>query len=241
MNIIVVKDYLEMSRKAAHMVVGQILQKPETVLGLATGSSPIGMYDELVKFYKEGMISFKDVVTFNLDEYIGLEPSHEESYAYFMKKNFFGRIDIKEKNHHIPSGMAKDIEEECEKYDRMIAAAGGIDFQVLGIGRNGHIGFNEPDIKFEAMTHKIKLDEQTISDNARFFDSIDEVPRYAITMGVKTIMQSRGIILLATGAEKAQAVAGMVHGKITPELPASVLQLHPNVTVIVDEAAAKGV
>lgn len=241
MNIIVVKDYLEMSRKAAHMVVGQILQKPETVLGLATGSSPIGMYDELVKFYKEGMISFKEVVTFNLDEYIGLEPSHEESYAYFMKSNFFEKIDIKEENYHIPFGMAKDIEEECAEYDKMIAKAGGIDFQVLGIGRNGHIGFNEPDIKFEAMTHKIHLDEQTISDNARFFESIDEVPRYAITMGVKTIMQSRGIILLATGAEKAQAVAGMVHGKITPELPASVLQLHPNVTVIVDEAAAKGV
>lgn len=238
MNILIVKDYEEMSRKAAHMVVGQILQKPGTVLGLATGSSPIGLYRELIKFYNEGMISFGEVVTFNLDEYIGLDRQHKESYAYFMEENLFRHIDIRPENHHIPSGNESTVEQESRQYDRMIAEAGGIDFQILGIGRNGHIGFNEPDIKFEAKTHRIQLDEQTISDNARFFSSIDEVPKSAITMGVKTIMQSRGIILLAFGQEKAKAVQGMIEGCITPELPASVLQLHPNVTVIADEAAA---
>lgn len=238
MNIIKVKDYKEMSKKAAHLFVGQILQKPDSVLGLATGSTPVGLYKELVRFYKEGMIDFEKVISFNLDEYLNLDPSHDQSYARFMKENLFGHINIKEENHHIPSGMARDHEAECLRYEALIADAGGIDLQILGIGRNGHIGFNEPDIKFEAVTHVVQLDEQTISDNARFFNHIDDVPKTAISMGIKTIMQSRGIILLASGIEKADAVAGMVSGKITPELPASVLQLHPNVTVIVDEAAA---
>ncbi len=238
MNIIVVKDYKEMSRKAAHLFVGQILQKPDSVLGLATGSTPVGLYEELVKFYKEGMIDFEKVISFNLDEYIGLDPSHEQSYAYFMRKNLFDHINISDENWFVPSGTAEHINEECAQYEKMIAGAGGIDMQILGIGRNGHIGFNEPDIKFEATTHMVALDDQTISDNARFFETIDEVPKTAISMGIKTIMQSRCIILLASGEEKATAVAGMVNGKIIPELPASVLQLHPNVTVIVDEAAA---
>lgn len=238
MNIIVVKDYNEMSRKAAHLFVGQILQKPDSVLGLATGSTPVGLYKELIKFYKEGMIDFTDVVAFNLDEYLDLDPTHEQSYARFMEENLFSNINMKAENHHIPSGTAQDFEAEADRYESLIADAGGIDLQILGIGRNGHIGFNEPDIKFEAITHVVQLDEQTISDNARFFKNIDDVPKKAISMGIKTIMQSRGIILLASGKEKADAVAGMISGKITPELPASVLQLHPNVTIIVDEAAA---
>lgn len=238
MNIIVVKDYDEMSRKAAHLFVGQILQKPNSVLGLATGSTPLGLYRELIKFYKEGMIDFKNVIAFNLDEYLGLQPDHPQSYAKFMQDNLFKHINMQEDMQHIPSGTAGDIEAECDRYEGLIAQAGGIDLQILGIGRNGHIGFNEPDIKFEAITHVVHLDDQTISDNARFFNNIEDVPKKAISMGIKTIMQSRGIILLASGREKADAVAGMVSGKITPELPASVLQLHPNVTVIVDEEAA---
>jgi len=238
MNIIVVKDYNDMSRKAAHLFVGQILQKPDSVLGLATGSTPVGLYTELIKFYKEGMISFESVTAFNLDEYLDLKSTHEQSYAYFMQEQLFKHINITTENYHIPSGTAGNYEAECERYETLIAEAGGIDLQILGIGRNGHIGFNEPDIKFEATTHIVQLDEQTINDNARFFDTIEDVPKKAISMGIKTIMQSRGIILLASGIEKADAVAGMVNGKITPELPASVLQLHPNVTIIVDEAAA---
>jgi len=237
-NIIVVKNYNEMSRKAAHLFVGQILQKPDSVLGLATGSTPVGLYKELIKFYNEGMIDFRNVIAFNLDEYLGLQPDHTQSYAKFMKDNLFEHINLDSGNYHIPSGTATDFEAECDRYESLIAQAGGIDLQILGIGRNGHIGFNEPDIKFEAITHVVELDDQTISDNARFFDNIEAVPKKAISMGIKTIMQSRGIILLASGHEKAEAVAGMVSGKITPELPASVLQLHPNVTIIVDEAAA---
>jgi len=227
-----------MSRKAAHLFVGQILQKPDSVLGLATGSTPVGLYKELIKFYNEGMIDFRNVIAFNLDEYLGLQPDHTQSYAKFMKDNLFEHINLDSGNYHIPSGTATDFEAECDRYESLIAQAGGIDLQILGIGRNGHIGFNEPDIKFEAITHVVELDDQTISDNARFFDNIEAVPKKAISMGIKTIMQSRGIILLASGHEKAEAVAGMVSGKITPELPASVLQLHPNVTIIVDEAAA---
>lgn len=238
MNILVVKDYDQMSKKAAHLLVGQILQKPNSVLGVATGSTPLGLYKELIKFYNEGMISFEKVTTFNLDEYLGLDTSHEQSYAYYMYENLFRHIDIKEGHHNIPSGITEDFEEECRRYEELISKSGGIDLQVLGIGRNGHIGFNEPDIKFEARTHVVKLDDQTIRDNARFFDNIEDVPKEAISMGIKTIMRSRGIILLATGKEKADAVAGMINGKITPELPASVLQLHPNVTIIVDEEAA---
>lgn len=237
MNVIIVKDYQEMSRKAAHLMVGQILQKPNSVLGLATGSTPVGFYQELVRFYNEGMISFKNVKSFNLDEYVGLTPDHPQSYAYFMDEHLFNHIDMASESHQVPSGTEASLE-ACLAYEKMIASAGGIDFQILGIGRNGHIGFNEPDIKFEAITHVVELDDQTIEDNARFFESKEEVPKQAISMGIKTIMQSRGIILMASGKEKANAVKGMIQGKITPECPASVLQLHPNVTVIIDEAAA---
>lgn len=238
MNIIIVKNYEEMSRKAAHLFVAQILNKPSSVLGLATGSTPVGLYKELIKFYDEGMISFKQTVAFNLDEYIGLPKEHPQSYWRFMQDHFFKYIDMPSENQHIPAGTSDHAEEEALRYDRAIAAIGGIDLQVLGIGRNGHIGFNEPDLKFEARTHKVMLDEQTIIDNSRFFDSIDEVPKSAISMGVKTIMQSRGIVLLASGQEKGLAIKKMLSGNITPELPASVLQLHPNATAIIDLEAA---
>lgn len=238
MNIIIVKDYEEMSRKAAHLFVAQLLNKPNSVLGLATGSTPLGLYKELIKFYQEGMITFEQVIAFNLDEYMGLKSSHEQSYAHFMEKNFFSHINLPLENRFIPSGVASDIDREAHEYDRKITHAGGIDLQVLGIGRNGHIGFNEPDLKFEARTHQVTLDEQTIQDNSRFFDSIEEVPKLAISMGVKTIMQSRGIVLLASGKEKGEAIKKMLSGNITPELPASVLQLHPNVTAIIDVEAA---
>ncbi|NDL68270.1 glucosamine-6-phosphate deaminase [Clostridiales bacterium F-3ap] len=238
MNIIIVKDFEEMSRKAAHLFVAQLLNKPDSVLGLATGSTPLGLYRELVAFCNQGMISFDKVVSFNLDEYIGLEPDHPQSYSHFMEQELFSRVDIRPENTFIPSGISKDVEAECKGYDKRIAAYGGIDLQVLGIGRNGHIGFNEPDLKFEARTHVVQLDEQTIRDNARFFKEIGDVPRRAISMGIKTIMQSRQIVLLASGKEKAEAIEKMLNGNITPEVPASVLQLHPNATAIIDLAAA---
>ncbi len=238
MNILVVKNYEEMSKKAAHLIVGQILQNPKSILGLATGSTPVGLYTELLRFYEEGLITFDAIQVFNLDEYIGLGSDHPQSYAHFMKEILYDHIDLPEHQHHIPNGTSGDSVAECLAYENKIAEAGGIDFQILGIGRNGHIGFNEPDIKFEAKTHIVKLDVQTIEDNARFFASPEEVPKQAISMGIKTIMQSRNIVLLASGASKAEAVKGMISGKITPDLPASVLQLHPSVTFIVDEAAA---
>ncbi|MDH8678711.1 glucosamine-6-phosphate deaminase [Fusibacter bizertensis] len=238
MNIIIVKDYEEMSRKAAHLFVAQILNKPNSVLGLATGSTPMGLYKELIRFFNEGMISFQSATAFNLDEYVGLEKEHPQSYWRFMQENFFTKVDLPVERQFIPSGVAEDIAAESYNYDKNITSKGGIDLQVLGIGRNGHIGFNEPDLKFEARTHVVKLDEQTIEDNARFFDDISMVPTLAISMGVKTIMQSRSIILLASGKEKGEAIKKMLSGNITPELPASVLQLHPSVTAIIDLAAA---
>lgn len=241
MNIIIVKDYEEMSRRAAHLFVAQMLNNPASVLGLATGSTPLGLYRELIRYYDEGMISFEHAHAFNLDEYIGLEHMHPQSYSTFMETHFFQYVDMPKAHRHIPSGVAANPSAEALNYDRAIAAAGGIDLQVLGIGRNGHIGFNEPDVKFEALTHVVELDEQTLSDNARFFSSVEAVPQHAISMGIKTIMQSKRIILLASGAEKADAVEKMLSGSITPELPASVLQLHPSATVILDEAAARAI
>lgn len=238
MNLIIVNSYDEMSKKAAHLFVGQLLNKPDSVLGLATGSTPVGLYAHLIKFYEEGMISFRKATAFNLDEYLGLDKEHPQSYFTFMQQQLFSKVDMPKAQQHIPSGTSSDSDQEALEYDRSIARAGGIDLQVLGIGRNGHIGFNEPDLKFEARTHVVTLDDQTIQDNARFFSSAEEVPKYAISMGIKTIMQSRGIILLASGEEKAEAVSKMLSGNITPELPASVLQLHPNCTAIIDLSAA---
>lgn len=237
MRIIVVKDYEELSKKAANILASQITLKPDSVLGLATGATPVGAYRELVRIYDEGDISFKEVVTFNLDEYYGLDKENDQSYYYFMMQHLFNHVDIKLGNIHIPDGRANDIDKECTDYEEKIAKAGGIDLQLLGIGRNGHIGFNEPDVKFEAETHLVTLDEDTIEANSRFFESLEEVPRKAISMGIKTIMHSKKILLLASGEEKAEIIYNMLYGKITPELPASVLQLHPDVIILLDEKA----
>lgn len=238
MRVIVARDYKEMSEKAAYLVASQIILKPSSVLGLATGGTPLGFYKELVKIYKEGKFSFKDVKTFNLDEYYGLDKGNPQSYHYYMMENFFKHIDIDLNNINIPDGAAQDIELECKAYERKIKNAGGIDIQILGIGTNGHIGFNEPDIKFEAITHLVKLDEETIASNSRFFSSIKEVPSRAISMGIKTIMHGRKIVLLASGVEKSRVIERAVNGAITPDLPASILQLHPDVTFVLDKEAA---
>ncbi|SHJ97485.1 glucosamine-6-phosphate deaminase [Paramaledivibacter caminithermalis] len=237
MRIIFTEDYQQMSKKAADIVVSQIILKPDSVLGLATGSTPLGMYKQIVNTYKEGHIDFNEVTTFNLDEYYGLDKTNNQSYYYYMLENFFKNININMERVNIPNGTADDIEKECLDYERKIRNCGGIDLQVLGIGRNGHIGFNEPDLKFEALTHIVELDQQTIKDNSRFFDTIEDVPTKAISMGIKTIMRARKIVLLASGEEKADAIHGAIYGKITPELPASVLQLHPDVVFIVDKEA----
>jgi glucosamine-6-phosphate deaminase len=238
MKIIVAKNYEELSRKAGNLFASQLILKSNAVIGLATGSSPVGMYKELIQSYQDGDIDFDEVVSFNLDEYIGLSPDNEQSYHYFMRQNLFDHINIRPENIHIPSGVAVDMTIAAQFYDKMIEEAGGIDIQILGIGNNGHIGFNEPDVKFEARTHIVELEPDTIEANSRFFDSIDQVPTQAISMGIKNIMQSRKIVLIASGQGKAKVVQAMIEGPITPELPASVLQLHPDVTVILDEAAA---
>ena len=239
MELIVVKNYEEMSKKAASIISSQVVIEPNSVLGLATGDTPLGMYKELIKKYKENEVDFSKVKTFNLDEYYGLERDNIQSYYFYMINNFFEFINIDSNNINIPNGTSNDIEEDCLNYERKIKEAGGIDIQVLGIGVNGHIGFNEPNVNFEAQTHLVNLNENTIKSNARFFNSIDEVPKKAISMGIKTILQSKKIILLASGESKAEAVYNTVNGKISPEIPSSILQLHQNVTIILDESAAK--
>ncbi|MCR3760445.1 glucosamine-6-phosphate deaminase [Clostridium felsineum] len=239
MELLVVKDYEEMSKKAAAIIASQVIIKPNSVLGLATGDTPLGMYKELINKYKENEVDFSKVKTFNLDEYYGLKKDNIQSYHFYMMNNLFKFINIDSNNINIPNGTSNDIEEDCLNYERKIKAAGGIDVQVLGIGVNGHIGFNEPNVNFEAQTHLVNLDEKTIKSNARFFNSIDEVPKQAISMGIKTILQSRKIILLAYGESKAEAIYNTVKGKISPEVPSSILQLHQNVTIILDESAAK--
>lgn len=238
MRVIIANDYQDLSRKAAAIIANQLWIKPDSVMGLATGSTPVATYQELIRHHREEGLSFSKMKAFNLDEYFGLSPDHDQSYAYFMQDNLFSQVDVNKDLLHIPSGLAADIQTECAAYEAKIKAAGGIDLQLLGIGRNGHIGFNEPDLKFEAKTHLVKLDQDTIDANARFFESADLVPREAISMGIKTIMHSRKILLLASGASKQDAVHDMIFGLIRPEMPASVLQLHPNVIVIVDKDAA---
>lgn len=238
MRIIVVDNYEEMSKKSASMIASQVILKPNSVLGLATGDTPLGMYKELIKLYNHNEVDFKEVRTFNLDEYYGLNRENPQSYYTYMINNLFNNINIKRENINIPSGMAKNIDAACKEYESKIKEAGGIDMQVLGIGGNGHIGFNEPDVNFEAETHLVNLDEQTIEANSRFFESIEDVPVKAISMGIKTIMSSKKIILLANGIGKAEAIEKAVKGKINPSIPASILQLHNDVTVIIDKQAA---
>lgn len=238
MRIIVVKSYHEMSKRAANMVASQVVLKPDSILGLATGETPLGMYKELVKMYEAGIVDFSEASTFNLDEYCGLSKDNPQSYHHYMVKNLFSHVNFDISRINIPDGMAIDVQKECSDYDNKIKKAGGIDIQILGIGRNGHIGFNEPDIKFESRTHLVKLDEDTILANSRFFNSIDEVPTRAISMGIKNIMHAGKIVLLANGVEKANAIYKTIKGKITPEVPASILQLHRDVVIMIDEEAA---
>lgn len=238
MRVIITVNYDEMSKKAAEIVKKQIKEKPNTVLGLATGSTPLVMYKHLIEMYKRGEIDFSNVITFNLDEYIGLSPDHPQSYHYFMFHNFFNHINIKKENVHIPNGIAEDLEEECRKYEEEIEKAGGIDLQILGIGINGHIGFNEPDESIETKTHVVTLTEKTINANKRFFKSAEEVPRKAITMGLGSIMKAKKIVLLASGKNKAEAIKETIKGQLTTKVPATVLALHPDVTIIIDKEAA---
>ncbi|MBO3832079.1 MAG: glucosamine-6-phosphate deaminase [Candidatus Brockarchaeota archaeon] len=238
MRVIITENYEEMSRRAAKIIAEQIRRKPNSVLGLATGSTPLGTYKELIRMHREEGLDFSKVVTFNLDEYYGLAPTHPQSYHYFMFENLFNHININPRNVHIPDGLAKDIKAFCENYEEEIRRAGGIDLQLLGIGRDGHIAFNEPGASLMGRTTLVALAEETIKDNARFFKSEAEVPRLAITMGCGTIMEARKIILLANGEGKADAIAATVEGPITSQITASILQMHPNAIIIVDEAAA---
>lgn len=231
------KDYNAMSRRAAAVIAAQIVSKPDCVLGLATGSSPVGAYQQLVKWYEQGDLSFAEVRSVNLDEYYGLSPDHDQSYRYFMQSNLFDHVDIAPENTNVPDGLAKDPTAECLRYERKAAELGYADLQLLGLGRNGHIGFNEPCDCFPVATHLVDLTESTIEANARFFASADDVPKQALTMGVGTIMKARKILIVASGADKADAVWKAFAGPITPEVPASILQLHPDVTLVADEGA----
>ena len=237
MKIIRAKDYNDMSRKAANIISAQVILKPDSVLGLATGSSPIGIYEQLIKWYHKGDVDFGDCTTFNLDEYRGLTPDHDQSYHYFMHKNFFDSVNIPDERINLPDGAQLDAERECKRYDAAIKAAGGIDLQLLGMGLNGHIGFNEPGDAFEKETHCVDLTESTIRANSRFFESMDEVPKQAYTMGIGNIMAAKKILLVATGTSKAEALYNSLYGPITPKVPASILQLHPDLTVVADEDA----
>lgn len=237
MRIIRTKNYQDMSQKAANVVFSTIILKPDCLLGLATGGTPVGMYQVLADRYVMGDLDFKSVKTVNLDEYVGLSEDHPQSYRYFMMENLFSKINIDRANTYLPNGLAEDSEAECENYEEVITKLGGVDLQVLGIGNNGHIGFNEPADVFDKQTHVVKLTENTRQANARFFDSIEQVPTDAITMGIKTIMKARAIILLASGEGKKEILKEALLGPITPKVPASVLQLHPNLIVVADEAA----
>jgi glucosamine-6-phosphate deaminase len=237
MKIIKVKDYNELSSKASSIILDLVKANPEATLGLATGSSPIGLYKNLIAAYKDRKVSFQKVRTFNLDEYCELPKEHFESYYSFMHRNLFDHIDIDEKNINLPSSVGSDLQKLCDEYNNKLNST-TIDLQLLGIGGNGHIGFNEPGTSFESQTQIIKLAEKTREDNKRFFNSIDEVPRHAITMGIKNIMDAKAIILIATGQGKADAINKLVNGEVHEGFPASILQKHPNVTIIVDEEAA---
>ena len=238
MNIIVVSDYEEMSEKASLLFSQAIKENPKLVLGLATGSTPLGLYQRLVKMVQNGQISFRDVTSFNLDEYVGLPADHPQSYRYFMNKNLFSQVDIKLENTFVPSGVASDLEKECEAYTEKLAKAPQ-DLQLLGLGSDGHIGFNEPGTSFSSHTHVVRLAECTIRDNSRLFDRIEDVPKEAITIGIQDVMQAKNIIMLVNGSNKAEAVKRMIQGPVDESCPASILQKHPSFTVILDKEAAK--
>lgn len=231
------KDYAEMSRKAANIISAQLIEKPDCVLGLATGSSPIGTYKLLVERYEKGDLDFSQVKTVNLDEYKGLSGDHVQSYRYFMNDNLFNHVNINKENTNVPNGLVEDDAAECVRYNKVIEDMGGIDLQLLGLGHNGHIGFNEPSDHFEKTTHCVKLTESTINANSRLFDNKDEVPRYAYTMGIQSIMMAKKIVIVVSGTDKAEIVKKAFFGPVTPEVPASILQMHPDVSLVGDEAA----
>ena len=237
MRIYLSEDYKAMSRRAANIISAQVITKPDSVLGLATGGTPVGAYQQLVEWYKKGDLSFAEIKTVNLDEYLGLSPHHEQSYRYFMQVNLFDHIDIKPENTHVLNGLAKDPQAECAAYNQLIRDLGGIDLQLLGMGHNGHIAFNEPGDDFGLETHVVTLTDRTIDANTRFFESRDEVPRHALSMGIKNIMNARRILMVVSGEEKADIVCRAFAGPVTKEVPASVLQLHPDVTLVGDKAA----
>lgn len=237
MKIIKAKDYNDMSRKAANIISAQVIMKPNCVLGLATGSTPIGTYAQLVDWYQKGDLDFSEVTTVNLDEYKGLTRENEQSYYYFMNENLFSKVNINLERTFLPDGTEPDSDKACRDYNKVIADVGGVDLQLLGLGHNGHIGFNEPGMAFEAETHCINLTESTMKANQRFFSSMEDVPRQAYTMGIKTIMQAKKILIVVSGADKAAIVKEAFFGPITPKVQASVLQLHNDVTLVADEAA----
>lgn len=237
MRIYAAKNYADLSRKAANIISAQVIMKPNAVLGLATGSTPVGAYRQLIEWYNKGDVDFFQISSVNLDEYKGLSGEHDQSYRYFMNHNFFDHINIKRENTNVPDGLAPDAEAECQRYNHVIKTLGGIDLQLLGIGGNGHIGFNEPGTAFEKETHLVTLTEQTRESNARFFAGLDEVPTHAFTMGIKSIMSAKKILLLATGENKARALYDSFFGPVIPGVPASILQLHNDCTIIADEEA----
>ncbi len=240
MKVIIVKTKEEMGKVAADLVAQDMARKSPYVLGLATGSTPIPLYQELIRLYKAKKLDFSTTISFNLDEYVGLKPTHDQSYRYFMNEQLFDHININKKNTFVPDGMARNIEAHCVEYEKMIRSVGGIDYQVLGIGSNGHIGFNEPGSSIGSMTRMVKLTENTIKDNSRFFKRMQDVPTKAISMGIGTVLRCKKIVLVANGANKVDALAKAIEGPITATVPASALQLHPNVTFVVTQDAATG-
>lgn len=237
MRIIRAKDYEDMSRKAANIIAAQVIMKPDSVLGLATGSTPVGTYNHLIEKYNNGDLDFSQVTTVNLDEYKGLARDHDQSYYYFMHQNLFDHVNINPEKTFLPDGTQEDSDKACADYERIMAETGGADLQLLGIGHNGHIGFNEPGQVFEKDTHCVDLAEKTIQANKRFFDSVDDVPKQAYTMGIRTIMKAKKILLVASGEEKAEIIKEAFFGPVTPTVQASILQLRENVILVADEAA----
>ena len=240
MKVIVCDNYEAISAEGAKLIANQLKEKSNSILGLATGSTPVGMYRKLIEMNQKGEIDFSDVTSFNLDEYYPISPDNSQSYRYFMEENLFGKVNIKTERTHVPAGNCEDIAAECEAYDAAIDAAGGIDLQVLGIGQNGHIGFNEPEDALYCNTHLTPLTESTIQANSRFFDSADDVPTHAVTMGIKSITKARTILLLASGKSKHDAVTALLNDRITTACPATLLKLHPNVYLICDKDAYNG-
>ncbi len=237
MKIIRAKDYNDMSRKAANIISAQVILKPDSVLGLATGSSPVGTYDQLVKWYHKGDVDFSEVTTVNLDEYYGMAADNEQSYHYFMHSHFFDHVNVDPAHINLPDGTELDAERECARYDALLESLGDVDLQLLGIGRNGHIGFNEPGDRYAKGTHCVDLAPSTIEANKRFFASADEVPRRAYSMGIHTIMTAKKVLVVASGEDKAWAVRASCFGPVTPQVPGSILQLHHDAIIIADQAA----